>query len=411
MGDNYSIALEELGNLGESEIKLKSNGVCRVEHVNDKLLDAIKIGDTIAMSPSSETLMSPEGNGSSSLAVTKRHGLRKWRRIPRELVNSPMVNVNGNSTVSNTFHGDSGLSDQPVLASRADSTTSEGQSSRSSSVASTPRTRIKISSSIGGNSAISIHSNDQQSNGQNGTTKKARGFKIDKENSDSNMRNFVFVQGTNSVASKSKQSGGSVKYDEEYSDDEHLNTDAKSEDVSHEDAAAEDPCEVNEEKIGKDDQDALVESITRFDSAVEELEREVQKWKDIGKDEPLTFDDSINDMLEFKDAMIKELESTITSEDTKTDIDFLLREKIQAEVEIVAITTATKSLITGPLNEIKFNLQQENTQTKKLETKEDVKKLLNRVCRISSCLLIQLILLFVTFYHEISSQKVDLVPT
>lgn len=145
----------------------------------------------------------------------------------------------------------------------------------------------------------------------------------------------------------------------------------------------------------------------------------MQKWKDIGKDEsePLTFDDSIRNILELKDATISELESAITSADTKTELDELLKENIQAEVEIVAITTTTKSL----MHEMKHNLQQkaeddvkklENKKVlKKQETEEDVKKLKNRVCRLSSCLLIQLILLFVTFYIEISSQKVELVPT
>lgn len=165
------------------------------------------------------------------------------RGIPRELVKSKshVVNGNGNSIVtSNGFHGDFGLGDEPDLATRADSDSSEDQSSRSSHAASALRTRPKISSSNGENSVNSVHSDDQKSNGQTENNKKARGFNIEKENSDSNMGNFVFVQGTNSVASKSRQSGSSVKYEEEYGDDDdkHLKNDAESEDVSQEDAAA-----------------------------------------------------------------------------------------------------------------------------------------------------------------------------
>lgn len=263
MDDNESISPEELGNVGESEIKLKSNGVCHVEDVNDS------------------------SNRSSSTSVNKR-GLRKWRRMPRELVKTPgskidsrnngdlgdslvrdsMVNVNGNSKL---HHGDSGLGDHSVLATRADSENSEDQSIRSSYA---PRTRPKISNSNGGNSAISVHSGDQKSNHQTGSIKKLRGFNIEKENSDSNMGNFLFVQGTtNSVATKSKQSGNSTKND----DDELVNNEAESEDVKQEDAEeAKDSWEVKEEKIEKPevgfDQDALVESITSFDSSVEELE-------------------------------------------------------------------------------------------------------------------------------------------
>lgn len=261
------------------------------------------------------------------------------------------------------------------------------------------------------------------------------------------------TKGNNYVANKSRQSGNSAKCDEEYSDDAQyadrlLSNEAEPEDVAQEDAAGKDSWEVKEEKVEKHeggfDQDALVESITRFDSAIEELQREMQKWKDIGKDEPLTLDDSIHDMLELKDAMITELESTITSGNTKTDLDDLLKEKIQAEVEIVALTTTTKNLITGPLHEMKLSSQPKNLQAEKLETNEDVNKLQNKVlkkhetedvkklqnkvlkkqeteddlkklqsrmCRLSSCLLIQLILLFVTFYLEIPSHKVELVPT
>ena len=93
-------------------------------------------------------------------------------------------------------------------------------------------------------------------------------------------------------------------------------------------------------------------------------------------------------------------------------------------MEIEVITTTTKSLITGPLNEMKLNLQEKDTHTteedvkkvenklfKKQETDEDVKKLQNRVCRLSSCLMIQLILLFVTFYFEICCDNVGVVPT
>ena len=76
------------------------------------------------------------------------------------------------------------------------------------------------------------------------------------------MANFVFVQGSNSVASKSRETANSTNDDnDDGDDDKRLNKEPESE----------------EEKIEKNevsfDQDVLLESITRFDSAVEQLER------------------------------------------------------------------------------------------------------------------------------------------
>lgn len=355
--------------------------------------------------------------------------LRKWRRKPRELVKktgsnldgrkngdltesdgsisslNTMVNVNGN-----VLYGDFGLGGRPDFGTKEDSENSEDRSSRSSTAASAPRKKHEIISLSGRNSGISVLPGDQQSNGVIGTSKKARGFKLEMENSlssmgsDSRSSNFVFVQGTNS-----KQSG-------RFTNDKHLNEEAGTafinyadfEDVSQEEVAAEISWEVKEENIGKhdgsvDQDDALVKSLTGFDSANEKLARELQKLKEVGKD----------------DSKISEPESTLASGEANTKLEDLLNKMIQAEVEYVVISTATESLTAGLLHEIKLNLRQKNIEASakkqaeisKLETREDVKKLRNRVCKITSCVMIQLILLLVTLYLQFSSPSVEVVPT
>nr|XP_043628688.1 uncharacterized protein LOC122600096 isoform X2 [Erigeron canadensis] len=221
------------------------------------------------------------------------------------------------------------------------------------------------------------------------------------------------------VTSQGRQSGsGVVNYDEEYSDDNRL-SDADFDHVLPKDVAAEKFWKVKEESTGKHEDD-LMESFKGLDFAHKEFEKEVQKWKDIGKDDPSIFDDSIEDMLELKDAKILELESALISGDA--ELQDLLKKIIQAEVEYVVITTTTKRLTEEPLCEIKHNLQrnyissQEMQTTKKqgekLETTEDVKKLHNRVCRLTLGAIIQLMLLLVTlFYLKFSPKSVEVVPT
>ncbi|KAI3703120.1 hypothetical protein L6452_28876 [Arctium lappa] len=366
----------------------------------------------MGMSPS-EALMSPEG------AVIKLQKLKKWRRKPRELVkktgsnldgrkNEDLTESDGSVSSLNTMvnvNGDSGFG-----GTKEDSENSEDRSSRSSTAASAPRKKHEIVSLSGRNSGISVVvPGDQQRNGVIGTSKKARGFKMEMENSHSSMgsdsrsSNFVFVQGTNSIASKGKQSG-------RFTSDKHLDEEAGTafvsyadfEDVSREEVAAENK-EENKDDGSVDQDDAVAKSLTGFDSAHEKLARELQKLKEVGKD----------------DSKISELESTLASGEANTKLEDLLKKMIQAEVEYVAISTTTESMTAGLLHEIKLNLRQKNievsakkeAESSKLETREDVKKLRNRVCRFTSCVMIQLILLLVILYLQFSSPNVEVVPT
>lgn len=144
----------------------------------------------------------------------------------------------------------------------------------------------------------------------------------------------------------------------------------------------------------------------------------MQKLREVAKDELLTFDDRLHEILELKDAKILKLESMLNSGDVKTKLEELLMNIIQTEVEYVVITAKTKVLTEGPLLcEVEHDdLPQTNVSShtkeqrvEKFETKEDLKKLQNRVCKFASCFIIMLILLLVTFYLQFSPQNVEVV--
>nr|GFA24924.1 WPP domain-interacting protein 2-like [Tanacetum cinerariifolium] len=147
----------------------------------------------------------------------------------------------------------------------------------------------------------------------------------------------------------------------------------------------------------------------------------VQKWKDVGKDDPSIFDYPILNMLERKDAKILELESILTSPDTETEFEDYLKKRIQVEVEYIVISTKTETLTSELLREIRHNVQLKNAlsqdfqppkkQAVKSETLEDVKKMQNMIGRSTSFLMIQLILLLITLYLEFAPQDAEIVPT
>ncbi|XP_076948952.1 uncharacterized protein LOC143621404 [Bidens hawaiensis] len=382
MDDNKeSISSGESRDLGESGTKLllKFNGANRVvEDVSNNNIN-INNGTVIVVSPS-VTVETSSSTSSVAPAVgisnNKRQGLRKWKRIPRELA------MKTTNLINNKENGDWNVSPVREMVVNGNGDGDSDLSSRSSTaLASPPRSRI-------------------------GSGKKPRGFNMQEEeslNSNSNSA-VVFVQGSNSLASRSRQSEPSAKYDEKSSDDKDLNEEAQ----------------VAFVKSDVESDDALVESIKGLHFAQEEFEKEVLKWRDVGKDDPLLINDPLREILELKDAKISELELALSSEGFKTEMEDCLMKMIQADVENVVITATTRRLIEGPLREIQLKLQEKNVlsedvQTKKqddkLEMKESVKKLPSRVCRFTLCFVIQFILLFVTLYLKSSPQIVEVVPT
>ncbi|KAI3675694.1 hypothetical protein L1987_85286 [Smallanthus sonchifolius] len=441
----------------ESDAKVKDNGKCDAE-----LTDAVEVEGTVG-----KTELSPA-------PATKGRGLRKWRRIHREsgretyntfdsnrkrgMIALPvgikqsegsssstnaMSNVLGNALDHISVYGDLSAKKGPDFASRADSDNSEDQNSRSSTAASAPKVGVNL---IGKNSGVVVQLGDQQQKGPN-VKKKARGVKIKKENSissmesDSRSSNFVFLQAANSMTNNGRSNGRSGNYDEDDSDDarngDTLNyasqTTFSKNEADYADLAGENSWEVKEEKVddhvGSGDLDALVESIIPLHLAQEALEREVQKLRDVGKEDILSSDDDgfkPNDahlqskleeafiMLELKDTKISELESTLNSSKIKSEYEELLTRRIAAEVEYLVISKSIQNLKADHMGRIDLTVEQKNasaTTTTLEHEQEDAKKLGNRVWRYATSFIIQLILLLYIFVLKFSSESAEVIPT
>ncbi|KAA8527132.1 hypothetical protein F0562_008639 [Nyssa sinensis] len=470
------------------------------------------------------------------------------------MVKSPGVAVDG-------LHGlnlDSRLAVGPTFAAGTDSENSEDRSSKSSTAASAPKLRYEIPVVVGHAREKNRMKNpvgknlgnvvQRQGKDRIETSKKPRGerVKIEKENSHSSMEsdsrssNFVFMQGASSATSNGRQSGRSTNYDGENSDEalggeqqfgEEIQTGYSKENVGNfedllqEDLAADLSWDVKEEKRNNHgsstDRDPLVESILTLQSAQEALEKEVQKFREIGEERILLFDDSTQDSslasefisvnpnileassseqlhsreirqnpsdfletqvisleqninlleskleearttLKAKEAKVIELEATLESnvslkEETRTTIELqqknqrkmeaelegLFKQKIEAEVEYLAISRTVQKLraaavdqitifegqkilpleqaqMSNKLGEVESKTAMLEKQAELLETNcrdvvetDEVSKLQKRVCKNTSCFFIQLILLSVVllFVLQLSPHYAGVVPT
>ncbi|KAM3302682.1 WPP domain-interacting protein 2 [Capsicum chacoense] len=428
--------------------------------------------------------------------------------------------------------GDSGLVIGTIFHAVSESENSEDRSSRSSTAASAPKVRYAPSDkhwlrSLSGKSLGTSAQKPHQGKGRAETSKKARGerVKIEKENSHSSMEsdsrssNFLFMQGNYATSNGTKGERSNI-YDGESSDEaqdrerpigEELRAgfergnDRESENVSQEDLAAESPWEVKEDKSenqsSSTDRDPLMESIYNYQAVQEALAREIEKFREIGKNIPghlledvgipsdFTSDDSdillsqhrdgaqhslnslesdlvslkqnilllqdkvqkATDLVKSKEARVTELEtilgSSSKSEETIIESEFegLFRQKIEAEVQYLTISRTTQTLKSAAVDQLTLLEEQKTlaseqarmvhvlgdaeakaamlkTQAEKLESYcEDLAsstgeklKLQKKVCKYSSCLLIQLVLLAVAiglFLMQIAPDHAELVPT
>lgn len=258
-----------------------ANGIGNVAETRANHVDTAQAADL--------TLPAGKSRGGGPSPAAKGLGLRKWRRIRRNMVNdgggnsvddssrkrgmsmsrnSPVdidhnnsegsvgsVNMLRNAGVAHGFgiggaSPDSRFAVGPAFAARADSENSEDRSSKSSTAASAPkgrydlpgvasqareRNRVKNAGSKSwGNSAQCA----QPGRGWSESSKKHRGdrVKIEKENShssvesDSRSANFVFMQAA-PLSSKGKQSRRSMSEEGENSDDAQASEQQFSEEV------------------------------------------------------------------------------------------------------------------------------------------------------------------------------------
>nr|XP_027061271.1 WPP domain-interacting protein 2 [Coffea arabica]XP_027061272.1 WPP domain-interacting protein 2 [Coffea arabica]XP_027061273.1 WPP domain-interacting protein 2 [Coffea arabica] len=496
-------------------LKLRSNG----NGVFDDNDNGNEVAEVSVKSPpgviakSSASLPSPSLSPSPSPSPggTKGYGLKKWRRIKRDVIKDGLSNLDGSKllkrglpnsaanpnratqssggglkqysegSVSSTNAtarspgnvvdlfaaiGDSGIGN--VLgAGTAESENSEDRSSKSSTAASAPIPKMMYEMPAGKGFASHINRMRNLSGknlGNSGqrvqagkvrteTSKKLRGdvVKIEKTNSHSSMEsdsrssNFVFMQGINFATSNGRQSGRSRNNDGENSDEaqgcerqpsEELPGDSSRKnggefhDNFQEDFAADSSWGIKEERSDNNgplsDQDSLFESILTLQSAEEALEKEIQKLREIGKEES-TLDDLVKDasteqlqfgdfgenfldssesevlslkqrldlmetkldgataLLKVKEAKIVELQESILGgrspkvgtgcalelhqesyRDINIELEGLFKQKIEAEVEYLVISRTVQNLRVAVVDQITTLQEQRKDQARVL---------------------------------------------
>lgn len=511
----------------------------------------------------------------ASPPMTKGYGLKKWRRIKRDFVKDAGPSVDsskvlkrgltgavnpttpltdnwqntkasvGSASALKTMGGvdgfathgsssDSRFAVGSAFAAGTDSENSEDRSSKSSTAASAPKLRYELPAAsvyvrernrmknLSGKSGGNPTQRVQQGKSRAESSKKPRGekVKIEKENSHSSMEsdsrssNFVFMQGAFAMTSNGRQSGQSMNYDGENSDDAHASDQQFGEevqtgyaeenvgvveDLSQGDLAADLSWDAKDEKSENHQpstvRNPLTESLLTLQSVQDELEKEVEKFREIGKDAILLHDNSfeggsvpadsiftdpemrvlslkqnvqhleakleeMRTLLEVKEQRVAELEATLNSSkpgkeesgstidlqpelcrEMETELECLFRQKIEAEVEYLTLTrTIDKVRAPGgsrvTLIEGKEGLALEQAQMlNKLEETECkaavlekhaeelgkhvlegevVLKMQNRVWKVTTCFVIQFILLVLVFWLfplRLSSHSGVIVPT
>ncbi|KAK4278509.1 hypothetical protein QN277_016346 [Acacia crassicarpa] len=286
----------------------------------------------------------------SSPPTTKGYGLKKWRRIKRDVVKDQNTHLDSAKLLKRGLSGGANTSKaQPFphdiqqnsegsigssnvfknvvftdgFAVGTDSENSEDRSSKSSTAASAPQSRHDLLAFVKENSqSKNINSNDsanstqkvQHGKGQIEGSKKLRGERVKtrKKNSNSSMDSDSSSnnnRGAFTVTSNGKHSGGPNLYYEGNSGDGHANEHfpdkaqagyckenvVEDEDVFQGNMATKFSWDLKEEKgdnkLSSTVEDPLAESIRSLQSVQEALAEEVQKFREIGHDKDLSPDD------------------------------------------------------------------------------------------------------------------------
>ncbi|KAK6154513.1 hypothetical protein DH2020_008761 [Rehmannia glutinosa] len=525
-------ALEKLENIGAS--KVENNGSCDVENndSNELLPDVKGKGTEASVSVSSPPVEMKSEMSPSPALVRKGYGLKKWRRIKRDVskggdssedtgnmvmqeLSNSVVNPSkraqvyverqqkSEGSVSSTpvvggldvfsLPVDSGFAMGPSVDAGTDSENSEDRSSKSSTAASVPKIKYEIPAVVGfphdkirmrslsGKNLTHSVQRGQQGKGRTEPIKKARGdrVKIEKENSQSSMEsdlrssNFAFMKGTYANGIRNERpvhhdgengdefQGSERQFGDGLRDGYSRDSEGGYEDNSPEDVVADLSWDAKEERRenhdSSSDQDPLIESIFLLQSAQEALEKEVLKFKEIGKD--ASVDGSVSDTQpDFTDVEHKSSEQfpsgvgvqsfprdlqsqevEIAIRDVEAELEDLFKQRIEAEVEYLAISRTVQKLKVAAVDQtiiseeqkapaselIQNKLGEKATMLKKDAEKlqifcEDIAsahetlKLQKSVCKYTSYFFMQLLLLFIilgVFIFQLSPNYVEVVPT
>ncbi|KAF8113964.1 hypothetical protein N665_0043s0037 [Sinapis alba] len=494
--ESESSALESVGDNGliqQASINTAAddNNVRSLDHgsfSDDSVkLVSTRSGDNEAAAEAVKAL-----NFGSSSPVSKGRGLRKWRRIRRDLVkdtsgnmeNSKVLKRGLSGSAAHHSHGNKQMLFQPP------ETEQESQGSVGSvNVLKSCRggdgfemlgsgfNDAKFMAGIGFSAGVvGLGKDDDRSSksstppmiissGQRGkdrveNSKKHRGESVEKENSHS------------SLESDSRKPSGSLmmNFNGRIGDEADVNGETSKRNDNAEGEGEGEEESINNNNGFSEELDPLIEAVDGFITLQEALEKEVQQYREIGKEtmphhhegasevsspgsEIVTLVNTVEQleikleetrsMLEVKESHIRELESTTDQNKrswgeirnvyggTETVVEDIFRQKIEAEIEYLIYSRSIDNLnhqmklvetqealadeqANETLNKVqtkaaRFRNRAQDLQNECIETTGSIKK---RACKITSCFLIQLVLLLtvaLVFMSQLVPESSDIV--
>ncbi|KAJ0251378.1 WPP domain-interacting protein 1 [Hirschfeldia incana] len=440
--------------------------------------DSVKLVSTT--SGDNETSVKALSFGSQSPVLSKGRGLRKWRRIRRDLVKDTSGNMENSKVLKRGLSGSAAAhshgNKQMLFQSLETEQESQGsvgsvnmlksdgfEMLRSGFDDARFMAGIGFSAGVVGlgkdddrssksSTPVIVSSGGQRGKGRVENSKKHRGESVEKENSHS------------SLESDSRKPSGSLIMNHKgmVGDEADMNgeTSKRNDDAEGEES-------INNNNGFSEELDPLTEAIDGFLTLQEALEKEVQQYRDIGKEtmpehhegasevsspgseivslvntvEQLEIKlEETKSMLEVKESHIRELESTTNQNKrslggtrnvyggTETVVEEIFRQKIEAEIEyliysrsIDKLVEAQEALAEEQANETLNKLDKVQTKAASLrnraqdlqnggiETSGSIRK---RACKITSCFLIQLVLLLtvaLVFMSQLVPESSDIV--
>ncbi|CAH8317972.1 unnamed protein product [Eruca vesicaria subsp. sativa] len=423
-------------------------------------------------------------NFGSSSPVSKGRGLRKWRRIRRDLVKDTSGNMENSKVLKRGLSGSAAAAahshgnKQMVFQSldiEQESQGSVGSVNMLKSIGGVDGfddarfvAGLGFSAGVGGlgkdddrssksSTPVIVSSGGQRGKGRVENSKKHRGESVEKENSQS------------SLESDSRKPSGSLmmNFNERIGDEADLNGETSK---RNDDAEEEGEESVNNNNGFSEELDPLTEAIDGFITLQEALEKELQQYGEIGKEpmpqhhegasevssprsEIVTLVNAVEQletkleetrsMLEVKESHIRELESTTDQNKrswgesgnvSETVVEDIFRQRIEAEIEYLIysrsidnlnhqmkLVETQEELAEEKANETLNKLDKvqmkaadltnraQDLQNECIETTGSIKK---RACKITSCFLIQLVLLLtvaLVFMSQLVPESSDIV--
>ncbi|EOA16497.1 hypothetical protein CARUB_v10004655mg [Capsella rubella] len=430
------------------------------------------------------------GAGGSFSPVSKGQGLRKWRRIRRDLVKDTSANMDNSKVLKKRLsgvahsHGKQMLFQSPEVEQGSQGSVGSVNMMKSTGdgfdILGSTSYDSGFVAAIGFSAGMDLEKDDDRSSKSSTAARAPKVIRYEKpmissgqrgnirvENSKKHRGERVDIEKENSYSSlesdSRKQSGRMMDYNN--GDEAGMNGETS---MRKDDAGGEGEESINTNNRYSEELDPLTEAMDSFLALQDALGKEVQQFQEIGKEPMLQHHEQASEvssphseivtlvknveqleikleetrsLLEVKESHIRELESTTNQNKhswggTETVVEDIFRQKVEAEIEYLIYSRSIDSLNSQmKLIDEQESLTEEQThetlnklgkvQMKAANLTNSAQELQNecveitgtikkRACKITTCFLIQLVLLLtviLSFVSQLSPELDSVVPT